>query len=372
VEERIPVIDADAHIFESEPDIRKYLQPTFDRRTTSLWPGDQPWDDGLLGTLGNNDPNYEPVPGVKYPIGLPPAGQVEAWHKIMEHSGIERAVAFPSVGKALTTREKDWQIAVTRAYNDYVATEYNALSDRLHCVGILPLRYPLEAAQELRRAATEKGIIAFACHTLGLPLGYGDPIYDLVYAEAERLGVTICFHGTRYPIEEIGADRLSNFSEVHAYAFTVGLLLQFTSVLMEGVPVRFPNLRLAFLEAGVTWLPYYLDRLDEHWEKRQVETPLLTRKPSEITRDSRIWFSVEAGETLLPQTIDFLGDTHFVYATDIPHWDNEFPESLEALRGHSGLSRATRERILYHNPRELFTLPQLQDGAVKTGIPSLV
>jgi hypothetical protein len=36
------------------------------------------------------------------------------------------------------------------------------------------------------------------------------------------------------------------------------------------------KLRFAFLEIGATWLPYYLDRLDEHWEKRAViEMPLL-------------------------------------------------------------------------------------------------
>ena len=46
------------------------------------------------------------------------------------------------------------------------------------------------------------------------------------------------------------------------------------------LPVRFPKLRFAFLEIGATWLPYYLDRFDEHWEKRaQCEMPLLEEKP---------------------------------------------------------------------------------------------
>ena len=83
---------------------------------------------------------------------------------------------------------------------------------------------------------------------------------------------------------------------------------------------------MAFLEIGCTWLPYWLDRMNEHWELRgHVETPDLKRPPSEVVRDRPLYFSVEAGETLLPETLKYVGDDHFVYASDIPHWDNEFP-----------------------------------------------
>jgi predicted TIM-barrel fold metal-dependent hydrolase len=144
---------------------------------------------------------------------------------------------------------------------------------------------------------------------------------------------------------------------VHAYAFPVGLLLQFTSVVCQGLPVRFPMLKLAFLEIGATWVPYYLDRLDEHWEKRaKHEMPLLKKKPSELVRESKIYFSLEAGETLLPEAIKYLGAEHFLYASDIPHWDNEFPGNLHALRNHPVLSESDKEKILYKNAKELFAL----------------
>jgi predicted TIM-barrel fold metal-dependent hydrolase len=182
-------------------------------------------------------------------------------------------------------------------------------------------------------------------------------MYDPVYAEAERLGVTLGIHGTRAWGHEVGANQLSTFAEVHTYAFAASLILHFTSVVFQGVTVRFPKLRLAFLEIGATWLPYYLDRMDEHWEKRgEFEAPLLKRKPSEVVRDSDLYFSVESGETQLAHTIEYLGDRHFVYASDIPHWDNEFPESLEALWARTDLSRETKEKLLYHNAKALFRL----------------
>ena len=81
-------------------------------------------------------------------------------------------------------------------------------------------------------------------------------------------------HGVRN-----GASGLATFAEMHAYMFPAGILLQFTSMICQGVPLRFPNLKLAFLQIGATWLPYYLNRLDEHRERRaEYEMPLLRKK----------------------------------------------------------------------------------------------
>ena len=190
-------------------------------------------------------------------------------------------------------------------------------------------------------------------------MALGSTFYDPVYAEAEKLGAVIGIHGSRSNSHEFGAaDKLSTFAEVHSYAFTVGLLLQFTHVVCQGVPIRFPNLKLAFLEIGATWLPYYLDRLDEHWEKRaKHEMPLLKEKPSDVVRKSKMWFSLESGESLLPEAVSYLGAEHFLYASDIPHWDNEFPgQSCMRCAIIRALAIRDKEKILYSNAKQLFNL----------------
>jgi uncharacterized protein len=251
----------------------------------------------------------------------------------------------------------DFALAVARACNTHFAKEFNALSNRVSCVGVLPLRDPKAAAEELRRGVTELGLRGFEILPMGLPMALGSTFYDPVYAEAEKLGAVIGIHGSRSNSHEIGAANLSTFAEVHSYAFTVGLLLQFTHVVCQGLPVRFPNLKLAFLEIGATWLPYYLDRLDEHWEKRaKHEMPLLKEKPSDLVRKSKMYFSLESGESLLPESINYLGAEHFLYASDIPHWDNEFPGNLHALRNHARISDSDKEKILYSNAKGLFNL----------------
>ena len=342
------VIDTDGHVMENQSDIRKYLESPWNRRPTPLWPGDQPWDTNLYDS-------FEEAAGWE---GLAPGEQIDRWHAIMDEHNVELAFCFPTgSGNVAKNQEIPFQIAVTRACNTHFAKEYNALSKRVSCVGVLPMRSPPDAAQELRRAVVELGLKGFEILPTGLPIALGEPFYDPIYAEAEKLGVVLGVHGTRNTSRELGTSSLSTFAEVHSYAFTAGVLLQFTSIICQGVPVRFPNLKLAFLEIGATWLPYYLDRLDEHWEKRgEYEMPLLKKKPSDVVRESNIYFSLESGESQLAATIDYLGADHFVYASDVPHWDTEFPDNLEQLRHHPDLSEEVREKILLKNAKALFGL----------------
>ena len=343
----LPAIDADGHILERPAEIVPYLEGRWKDRKTALWPGCQPWDTNLGGTLGNTE---------NYKGDLSAKGQVRSWNRILDENEIEKAVLFPTgSGNVAKLQETEFAIAVTRACNDHFAADY--ASERLKPVGVLPLRNAQAAADELRRAVTKLGLVGFEILTTGLPFALGDPYYDPVFAAAEELGVTLCIHGTRHWAHEFGSGILSTFSEVHSYAFPAGVMLQFTSIMAQGVPVRFPALRLAFLEVGATWLPYYLDRLDEHWEKRgHADMPLLEEKPSQLFRRSNLKVSIEADEQLLAETIKCIGVEHFVFATDVPHWDCEFPGNLRHLRGHRGISAEQKERILYTNAKELFNI----------------
>ena len=273
----LPVIDADGHLQERESDIRKYLEPPWDQRGGGLFPLDQPWDNQLFDTLGQEHIHKS----------FAPADEVADWLKIMDEHGMEYAMLFPTLSGGISqVWETNWATALARAVNTLLAREYNVHTPRVQAVGVLPLQDPVAAAAELRRAVTELGLPSFELLAAGLRFGLGDPIYDPLWAEAARLGVPLCIHGSRQTSAAVDGDRFRSFAETHCYSFTAGLLLHFTSVLWQGVPLRFPGLKLAFLEIGATWLPYYLDRMDEHWEKRgELEAPHLPRKPSAVFRE---------------------------------------------------------------------------------------
>jgi hypothetical protein len=343
---RLPVIDADGHIFEKQDEIRKYLEPPWDRRRGGLLPGSAPWDVDLFASLADQRMRKASS-----------EGQVELWLQVMERENIETAVVFPTGTASLVKiPEPGFAAAVARAANTHFSRDYGARSERLKAVGVLPLQDPEATVAELHRGVTELDLCTFELPATGLHLPFGDRFYDPMYTEAEGLGVPLCIHGSRDP-ETVGGQGFKTFSEIHCYAFSASGMLQFTSVLFNAVPLRFPKLKLAFLEFGATWLPYYLDRMDEHWELRgQSEMPWLTMKPSELFRSSAISVSIESEESLLPQTVQLLGDDHFLFASDFPHWDAGFPKNIHELEERRDLSEKSKRKILYENAKALFGL----------------
>jgi len=199
----LTAIDADGHIIENENDIRKYLQEPWNRRSTALRPGDQPCDNHMFDCFQSE----------RVWSKLSPREQITRWHELMDEHQIETAVCFPTgSGSVVRLQEVPFQIAVARACNDHFAAEYNALSDRVKCVGVLPMRSPTAAAEELERAVKEGGIIGFEILPPGLPVALGDSFYDPVYAAAEKCGAVLGIHGTRSWSREFGAEGLNTFA----------------------------------------------------------------------------------------------------------------------------------------------------------------
>ena len=346
-DETIRAIDADGHFLERKEDVAACLEAPWSGRT-EVWPGDQPW--------AAEAEQLEPPP-YNYVDGLSSAEQCAIWHQVLEDHAMDGAAIFSTNGSGAVAaiQHPEFAVASARACNTHFAEAY--MDARLKPIGVLPMRDPHAAAEEIERATGELGIVGYEVMPIGLPFGLGDPFYDPVYKKAEQLGVAICVHGTRMAAHEWGADKLRNFSEVHAYSFTAGLLMHFTSVMTQGIPARFPDLKFAFLEIGCTWLPYYLDRLDEHYEKRgHLDMQRLDTPPSEVFRESNLFVSFEGKESMLAATVDFVGAQHLVYASDLPHWDGEFPDNLEEIRAADDLSLTVKRQILHDNAQQLFSL----------------
>jgi predicted TIM-barrel fold metal-dependent hydrolase len=94
----------------------------------------------------------------------------------------------------------------------------------------------------------------------------GSQTFWPLYEELERLNVPLCVHNRREgPAGEI---RFDSFIFMHTIGRPVETFIQFAGLMYGGVAERFPRLRIAFLECGVGWVPYWMERMDEEWEKR--------------------------------------------------------------------------------------------------------
>jgi len=333
------VIDADGHVTETQEQVARYLDEPYRRRPGNMlfypWDG---WDRRMLGTLGEY------------------AGTAEAWLKAMDRGGMEKAVLYPTLGLFMSfLRDRPWAVALCSAYNTFMHEEFTKKSTRLKAVALLPLQDPEAAALELRRAVRELGCVGAMLAADGSHL-LGDARFTPIYEEAARLDTMLGVHASGSHLGGGGLELFPAFIQTHTCSHAFGQMRQLTSIVLEGVPERFPSLRLAFLEAGCGWAPYWIERMDEEYAKRAAEAPALKKKPSECVRSGNIYFSCEADECLLPQALKLIGEQQIVYASDYPHWDGSYPHSLAELREREDLSEAQKRLVLADNARRLYQL----------------
>ncbi|MBI4247297.1 MAG: amidohydrolase [Candidatus Rokubacteria bacterium] len=334
------IIDADGHVTETWEQIARHLEEPYRRRPllTPFFPQDA-WDRRLLGTAGNW------------------AGDATTWLEALDSGGMALTVLYPTLGLFMTfLHDAEWAVALTRAYNRMLHEEFTTQSPRLKGVALLTPQDPAEAAAELRRCVTERGFVGGMLPADGWHL-LGHRRFDPIYAEAQRLGVPLAVHATGTDLSIQGTEPFPKFIQAHTCSHAFGQMRQITSMIFEGVPERFPELRLAYLEAGSGWVPYWVQRMDEEFEKRgHVEAKALRRRPSEYVRSGRIYFSCEAGEPLLPQAIAYVGAGQILYASDFPHWDHGYPRSVKELADRDDLTDADKRKIFSANPRRFYRL----------------
>jgi uncharacterized protein len=334
----IAILDADGHVTESAEQVARYLDEPYRRRplTFPIYPADG-WDRRLLGTL------------------VDWAGDAESWLRALDKGGMELTVLYPTLGLFMSfLKDRAWAVALCRAYNSFLHEAFVKASPRLKAVALLPVQDPEAAAIELRRAVRELDLCGAMLAADGNHL-LGDRRFDPIYEEAERLGVMLGVHASGSHLGGAGVDLFPRFIQAHTVSHPFAQMRQLTSMIFEGVPERFPALRLAFLEAGCGWAPYWMERMDDEFAKRgAAEAPTLRRRPSDSVRGGNIYFSCEADEWLLPQALKLVGESQIVYASDFPHWDNGYPGSIEEITNRGDVSDAQKRKILGDNTRRLY------------------
>jgi predicted TIM-barrel fold metal-dependent hydrolase len=183
-----------------------------------------------------------------------------------------------------------------------------------------------------------------------------------MWQAAEDNGMNIAFHGSAngfmfdFPRQN---QALNKFIEIHVLAHPWSHMLTLTSLLVEGVVEKFPDLEFAFLEAGLSWVPYLMWRLNKEYSIRRSEAPLLEKSPEEYVREKMYFASQPIEEpndpSQLQSIIDAVGTESILFATDYPHWDFDTPDALDKhLR--SAYSDEERTQVLSENAAQLFDL----------------
>jgi predicted TIM-barrel fold metal-dependent hydrolase len=278
----IVIIDADVHVNDTPGALAPYC--------------DMPWRLSLeaaqrLPHRYLSIPGYAPEFGGSLPVW--PGGHKEnrsvnsaaEMREQLSSLGVDVGIMFPDNLLLLATfPQRKYAAAIARAYNAWLLDNWCDKEQGLKGLIVAAPQDPADAAREIEKYKNEAGIVGVYLPCAGLPVLYGDEKYDPLFAAAEEAGLPILLHAVQtlnsaYPFN--GLEQFETKFGRHALSHSLSLMMNMLRMIVTGVPARYPDLKIAFIEGGLSWVPFMRMRLDKEYVERRREIPFYGGRPSQ-------------------------------------------------------------------------------------------
>ena len=287
----------------------------------------------------------------------------------MDANHVQASINFPNVlprfcGQAFLERQdKELAMLCVQAYNDWTIDEWcaGAGHGRLIPLTIIPLWDPALAAKEIHRCA-DKGSHAITFsenpYHLGLPSVHDkDRFWDPMFQACVETDTVVNMHiGSSSKMPSTSPDSPFIVSSILTFQNAMGSMVDY---IMSGVFQRFPELRIAYSEGQVGWVPYVLERADKLWHERG-DTSFgtdLPDPPSSYVKD-HIWFCIFDDDTGL-RNRNQIGMDQITFEVDFPHADSTFPHTkkvAEDIVARAKLNKTETQKLFRGNAIRLYHL----------------
>ena len=275
--------------------------------------------------------------------------------------GCDAEIMFPNKGLTMwATPDTEFSHAMCRAYNEWVWEDYGDYNEQLApMAAIAPGALDL-AIEEIQRVAKLgfKGL-SLPCKPVWGPPNVDDPNYNLKEFELlwdciEDVDLPITFHvstGRDPRTSRSNGGAVINYA-IHSLMPTAEPI---ANICASGVAERHPSLRFGAIEAGIGWVPFLLEAMDEAYRKHHMWVrPKLEGLPSDyFRRQGFASFQEDKAGLLLARELDLVDN--FLWANDFPHHEGSWPYSAEAIERTMGhLDDGERAKILGLNTARIF------------------
>lgn len=271
----------------------------------------------------------------------------------MDELGTEIQVIYPTLFLNAVSTRPEVEVALARSYNRWLADVTRQSNGRLRWVAVLPLQSIEESVKEVR-FAKDQGAVGLLKH--GIECGdraASDPYFYPVYEAASQLDIPICVHtGNGNPNQP----ETSAAPRTQPQRNALPVLAAFSSFVIDGVPDLFPNLRIGFIEAGASWLPYLLNDLQSR-AKRQISLGLSLKE--DLLRRSRFYVTCDTRDDL-PYILQYGCEDSLMIGSDYTHADAsaqiDAPQEI-VRKGEDGtIGAAVAHKITDANARAFYGL----------------
>jgi predicted TIM-barrel fold metal-dependent hydrolase len=367
------VYDADTHVSPSAEILERYVDPGFRARLAELAPYRLAGGDGLhsysFGRKYYRRILGEPTPrdtftgresrwrGGKLP--RPGVQDADAANRVadMDDEGVDVHFLIPgSFMSFVGLDDPAYEVGFARAFHRHMADFCGPFPDRLKSLIVAPGRDVAAAVKEIRDWGTSKWAVAVK-PLLPPDMPVDHPDLDPIWHAAAEHDLPIAHHSSTWnpPYYPAYRDLWDNIFLGRLASHPWGAMRFVGGFVGGGIFDRHPGLRMGVLECGFGWLPFWARRMDE--QARYVGgTAELQHKPSEYLASGRFFCSIERqeGEDMFNAVTDFLGDDVLMYASDYPHSECQFPDSIDNILAWSSLGEERRRKLLWGNAARFY------------------
>lgn len=340
------IIDADAHVLETDQTWDYMAGPEREFRPQIVTPvnGSDAKEEFWLvdGRLHLKSRNV----GKDTPKASREMHDTETRLEHMDKLDVSIQVLYPTIFLTPITTRPEIELALCKSYNRWLADIWKMGKNRLRWAAVLPLLKMDKALAELEFALKNGACGAFVPGLVGDRL-LSDPYFFPLYEELSRADVPLCVHSATGSFTQHDLF----MSEAGFSKFKLAVVGAFHSVIYDGIPEKFPRLRIGFIEVGAQWVPYAIHDLAKRLKKKRGVT--LSR---DLLKENRIYVACETDDDL-SYVLEHSGEDTIVIGTDYGHADTSSEiEALQKLKEDGKVSPTAVNKILDQNPRTLYNL----------------
>ena len=358
--QNFPIIDVDSHHFETESfaEIVKYIEdPVLRQLLEASSIAGYRGVGALPAGLGYQDYGgrimREPLRKLER-TEPKPHRDVTLTRRWMDSMGVDISIMFPTPMLHLGLHPQvEVEVALSNAYNRWLVEHVLADEPRIRSMLYLPFNDPAATYRVVKEFTGKRGVVGFMVTSNRYrPVHHND--YMKTYALLEEANLPLAFHGA-YNWNDQSLLMVNRFISAHALGFVWYNLVHLTNWVINGLGERFPKLKVLWIESGLAWLPFIMQRLDNEYMMRTADAPALKKLPSDYVRD--MYFTNQPMEktsdmALLETTFRVIkAETQLLYSSDYPHWDFDLPSVIYDL---PFLNETQKRAILGSNALRVF------------------
>lgn len=293
----------------------------------------------------------------------------------MDADGVDIQIAFANKGlMTFAIGDPSMMYPMASVYNDWLSEAFVSQKDRIIPMALLPTRDIDLTIAELERIAKKnffRGVLLPNRPVHGSPqpgpFNYNSPLFDRLWAALQDADMAITFHVST-GMDPFHARGPGSAIINYATWSHPSCIEPVAHMCASGILEKFPRLRFATIEAGIGYLGWVLEAMDEAHKKHYMWTrPRLSKLPSELYYQSGFAAFQEdpAGLALIDPRLEGSSpyqalENCYLWANDYPHHEGSWPHSGAAIeRQMAHLSEPQRAKILGGNAVRCFKLDDL-------------